>query len=64
MAKVSRPAQGANSLNPRPRPRAAYRPDAAPRVVSTGSVSKPKHVPNQFSGRTLVADATPKIVQI
>lgn len=61
MANVSRPAQGNNS-KPRKPARPAYRSDAAPVVVSSGSVSRPKSVTGRFRGTRLVADATPRVV--
>lgn len=57
----SRPAQGPARIRKPSRP--AYKSDAAPVVVSTGTVSHPKHIPNQFNGKRLVPDATPKVVQ-
>lgn len=61
----SRPAQGNNSNKPFNRPRPAYVKDAAPRVVSTGSKSNPKSATaGGFKGTRLVADATPKVVQL
>ncbi len=59
---ASRPAQGNNST-PAKRPGPAYVQDPAPRVVSIGSVSRPKPAGAAFKGSRLVADATPKIVQ-
>jgi hypothetical protein len=58
----SRPAQGANSLNPKRPSRPAYKSDAAPVVKSVGTLSKP--VPNRWGTlKRLVADETPKVVQ-
>jgi hypothetical protein len=61
MATRSRPAQGVNR-NPRKPPRAAYVPEPAPKVVSQGTVSKPKK-PAAWRPGTLPKNATPKIVQ-
>jgi hypothetical protein len=62
MAKVSRPAQGNNS-GPLNRPRPAYAPDAAPTVVSSGSVSKPRDT-KWGKLRRQNSDATPKVVKL
>lgn len=61
MATRSRPAQGVNSL-PRKSPRAAYKPDAAPVVVSSGSVSHPKDT-RWGKLKRLTTDRTPTIIQ-
>jgi len=64
MAKRARPAQGNNS-GPLNRPRPAYKPSAAPQVVSSGSVSKPRDSRWKRSTlKTQAADATPKIVKL
>ncbi len=59
---ASRPAQGNNSI-PARKPRPSYVKDGAPRVVSVGTLSRPKPAGASFKGSRLVADATPKVVQ-
>ena len=62
MATRSRPAQGDNS-GPKHRPRPAYKADAAPTVVSRGTLSHPKDPKRSLGGRT-APNATPKIVNL
>ena len=63
MGTRSRPAQGNNS-GPLRRPRPAYAPDnGTPKLVSQGSVSRPKPKPHG-KPKTLTQDATPRIVTL
>jgi hypothetical protein len=65
MAKIKRPMQGNNSTRPFNRPRPAYKAQAGPTVVSSGSVSKPKDTKWKGSSlKRLPADATPKVIQL
>lgn len=65
MASRSRPAQGNNSSAPLNRPKPAYAPQAAPTIVGSGSVSKPKDTRwAKGSLKTLPQDAAPKIVTL
>ncbi len=59
---VSRPSQGNNSNNPTRAARPAYVPDAAPKVVSLGTVSNPSKRGPWRPG-TLAADRAPTVVQ-
>lgn len=62
---ATRPAQGNNSYRPLHTARPAYVKDPAPRIVSTGTLSHPKSATaGGFRGTRLVADATPKVVQL
>lgn len=60
---ASRPAQGNNSSAGLKWPSPAYRMDPAPKVVGSGSISRPKKLPS-FRGGRLVTDATPKVVTL
>jgi hypothetical protein len=58
---ASRPSQGDNSAARKP-PRAAYKSDSTPKVVSLGSLSKPAKRA-QWRPGLMAPDATPKVVQ-
>ncbi len=61
---ASRPAQGNNSNKGWNWPRPAYKSDSGPRVVGSGTLSRPKSpTSGGFKGKTTVANATPKVTQ-